>query len=460
MTQAKRKLLIGGGIGVAVVASFISVGLMEQGQEKNRLSSARINATRVGIPLSEEEYDRLFPQPSQEQNAWPLYVETIRLYHSGIDASATTERFNPPSEREDAFRPIYQDMARWLAGEEDWRPSPEALEALSAADDVIQSAHKIPTRELFYNASRFKRGLAQDFPECVFIQDLASLLLYDALNSAARGDFDRAKRDLNAAAMAANHLLQMPIWHTFDVGITTASHVMAVGRWMVTSETWPSASLQQLQEAIEPALQVPDFRRIFLGVLYRGWLTLDSMSSEAKMREAGFGRRALTWGAPRPAIREATEISWLEAGSGILRDWPADDPRALRKLMAERQADLVEPLRAYNNILRFRTEVTRSLEALVVQHQSHLAKARLMKALFQGLREKSQSGAMPSSIPLSGEDARDPFRGGDLKLEQSDSTWLIYSEGPNEQDDNGSAELDGRFPKDWRIRYPDRRTGW
>lgn len=461
LSKSKRKWLIGSGIAIAVVVTFVAIGLVEQGRDQARLAQARSAAKQAGAILTLDEFRSEFPAPREEDNAWPIYLKTIRLYRPLFGSEDPTDRFAPPNDRESSMTPILQSIAWWNNGVQNWRPRGSARQAFASFADVIEAAKELPDYKSLHFESRFDLGLASDYQEAIYILNLASLFMFDFLVAIDGAELDRAKEALEVMSAMAQHLRQIPAWQAQYAAMAVSSQAMAAAKWSLNSQSWPLDRLEELELALAPVLEAPDLKQVFRGVLFRGLVSLETFSSAPNMREAGLGRRARFRSAPRPGLREECEMVWLATGAEILRDWPeGEDYLALQRIIEPRQEALAGAMQTYNTYLGNRADVIRPITETITMAQSHVAKSRIVMALFAALKALRDKGAAPNEIPLSGNDRVDPFSNEPLRYKGDSQALTIYSVGVNSIDDAGSAVMDGPHPKDWVVRYPELRTGW
>ncbi len=140
-----------------------------------------------------------------------------------------------------------------------------------------------------------------------------------------------------------------------------------------------------------------------------------------------------------PAKRDSMFERYFRAARLLYQDLPEDPNDGYGRLQAAKKHDALNAKRTEPLDYHVSFEI-RETYANVDGDLRDLVNRRSLKALVLALQAHTKTGSFPQELPLSGLEAIDPFSGKKLIYKQIDDRLVVYSIGPDNED-NGGADV-------------------
>jgi hypothetical protein len=369
----------------------------------------------AGDPLYFTDYANE-PIPN-EQNAY-FYL---------MQASSDADRFN-----EELNEIQSHDFTDGLLGTEEL--SQQTLDALAKQIDA--------SPELFANLDRaakcpryraeidYDQGIAAELPHTTVLRATTRALTAQALVSASRGDGDGALMACVTGLHIQRHVQHDPTLITLLSALASQDQLLVVAhRVLVTSST-----SEQARNELDRALAEIDNYRALIGAL-KGERSLGVLTFK-QLREGKLD-----------SLDGSSSVPGFVNGVGFGQAYVNDDESTYIRLMNEsielvnqprsQRTPALESMEQELNGGGFRQIVTRLLLPSLLQAITPMERVEARLRCLQTFRALQDQDAVDQmEIPT------DPFTGNPLVVKKRDEEWLIYSVGPNLQDDQGDISID------------------
>jgi len=464
MSKKMKWLAIGGSMVFAIVL-FTLLGLSEQAARGQALEEARAKIRQAGFALDADGFRKVLGNTATGEDAWPVYSEAIRTYFP----RAVDE--NPESEGDETIRDtllsVSEGIRYWRRGNRNWDFTFGRSDADVRLQGLLETVSRAANMGRIVPDREWETGHLVALPEVMELAKLGRLLVYDGIRAFETNDNGRLRQRLQDLAAMANQVWRVPLIPYQMLGLSIAHDAMALVKTLVCVYDIDHQSATEFFKAVGPVLAMPDLKASFGGLVYNGMATLNLLNSPERMKQAELEARVIRRNPPRPELRQQIELDFLQAANRILARWPKDpeDVEGIRKALDKDDAKMNLSLGLFSRFMRQTVGndpdeglFERSLEPF----ESHLARVRLFKVLIAAHAARIQKGRFPAELPLTGQDAIDPFSGEAFRyITDFDGTgFRAYSFGPDREDNEGSRPRTEGGSLDIVMLCPDRRIGW
>jgi hypothetical protein len=427
-------------IGISLIG-IIVIGLIVQHRTiKNRADAGVAALKAKGLPVNLAELDLSYSVPPGSTNAADFYNQAFGALIS-YDRSLT----NAPTHHEVKLGAPYATgmlpfLKQWIATNQ---PTLKLLR-----DGERHPACRYPQN---YNA-----GIYTLLPHLAKLKSCVQLLSWDAVLRAEAGDLDGAIRSLETAFALSDSLINAPdiIGHV----VRTAGHAIVNIRLeeMMNRHSFSDAQLVRLGRLFEGRETPGNLRVAFSGELCTGLdVFTNPQSAQAAVSGGTTGESIAIAGLKVAGFWERDREFFVDVYAGYFKAVALPFPEALEK------AEFIDT-KVESNPGGLRRYISRMLlyaiGRVIEKEARRVAMLRMTQTAIAIERYRlANGGALPETLELLAPEflpsiLHDPFDGQPLRYRQLDKGYIVYSLGPDKEDNEGDLEPDESQPKDERFR--------
>lgn len=443
MSKGKKALkiigiLLGGLVGLIIIV-YIILNITFGIQLRNKISELKAQ----GKPMTIAE---IIPPPVPDsENAALLYNKVFLLMTSGEGG----ESYIPNKEGGKNNKIIeaiidvesYSDISKWT--EEQRKEIPKLVNSrdVQYIYDILEEASRRP--ECNFNPD-YEKGFAMLLPHLAKMREVARLLSVRALLEAESGNVTEAFDTLSVGLKVSNHLKDEPTLISQLVriacGAITIEGIKSISDSKDISSEKATQILNELSAHtdVTPFIKCMDGERVLIGMWgFEGILRADKKAAD--FGEPRWVLKILVYSG-RPILKKDF-TSYLTLMSRM-----QDNYHLPYYQIAGEIQGVEEQIPRYCLLTRMLLPALGKVQEMMARHQADVDVCRVGLALKV---YKERNGTYPEELDkltphLLREIPLDPFTGKDLIYSKSKDGFLLYSFGPNMEDDGGMPRFRGK----------------